>query len=846
MLAMVVAVVVVGGLVALAPAGAAVDDAGGPAPVGRQGLVDTLAGPGYCPQAGRPVAGSRKPRAVAVGGQGEVVAETGPPDRAVMARVTSQGRVTSRQTRIPAVRVAKPAPESVADTPPGAGRVVAGGHGAVIVAAGTRIERVDAEGVATTLAGDPTGELGGVGSRQVDGPAGTARFRSATSLARDDAGNLFIADHGGVERAVGVVRFFNRSQTPVTFYAGGPGEVTVAAGEVATIAGGRPDRPTPAGATPAGGDRPRAAHARFHGNTTLAVDGDALYVASARARDDARGQVAMINLGGDVLSRHGQTVAPGELAVVAGAGSATIEAAGGITAAGGRVVVADAGGHGVYRLGQQGLEVIAGAEGVGANVGGFNGNRRPAVGARLDRPVDVALADNQTVYVADRGNAQVRAITGDAIRGLAGNGVGLAWQCESDAAAAGRARRQTGGPAAVAVADGVAYVALADASQIVARHQSGKIATVAGDGELDTPTALAVGGDSDALYVYDGGNARLWLVNLSDKPLSAHGVSVAAGAVAAIAGGDRPASRQPGPLGAVATASLVELGADAAAGQGRRIPTTSLGDVAVDPTGGVIVAQPRQHADGGAFAPDRHAAEAARHGRVSHIGADGEVTTLVGETAGACCPDPAAIAVTRNRLYIADVATRQVWLKNRTSQPLTAHGQHVAPGAVAVVAGTGQKGFTARADTATRASLLSPAGLALSDTNQLYIAHLGITDQGPFGHYLHQLAGDGTLTIVAGTGQPAYNGDLRPPRVTAINLPSDLTLDGCGNLLVADAGNDRLRRINFTGACPHHTTPTPTSDSGDGLPLAGLAALTGGLTLLAAAGWTWHHRRRHQ
>jgi hypothetical protein len=823
--------------------------------MGVQGLVDTLAGPGYCPRVGVPVAGSRRPRAVAVGGGGQVHVDTGSPGRAVIATIDAQGGVSTRQTRIPAATVAEPAPESVADPPPGAGRLVAAGDQAVIVAAGTRLERLGPQGGLTTLAGDPTGELAGVGPRQVDGAASQARFRSATSVARDQAGNVYVADHGGVDRAAGVVRFVNRSDQPVTFYAGTPEEVTVEAGHVATIAGRRPSDATPTEAGPVDGDGVRARRAVLPGTMTLAVDGDAVYVASARAVDDARARIAMLNVGGDALSRHGHTVRPGELAVVAGAGSTTIGAVGGIAAAAGRLVVADPARHRVYRLDQQGLRVVAGAEGLGANVGGFNGNRRPAVGARLNHPVDVAIGGDGDVYVADRDNGQVRVIDDGTIRAVAGNGLGLAWRCQADDAAVGRARRRPGGPAGVAVAGDATYVALADAHRIIRRDPSGRLTTVAGtgqagmggdggpasDAQLDTPTALALGPDQGRLYVYDGGNARLRVINLSDRQLTAHGVTVPAAAMATLTGAAGGES-----LAAVASPPLIGLGAEAAAGQGRRIPHTSLGDVAVDAAGTVFVAEPPPYPDGGADRPAEHPQATAAGGRVRRLTREGELAAVVGAgatgSAGDCCTNPTAIAATPERLYVADAATRHVWLYNRTDQPVDAHGHTIPAGQPAVVAGNGQHGFTAHAADATTASLLSPSALAVTDDGGVYLAHLGITDPGPFGHYIHHLTADGTLTVAAGTGQPGYNGDTRPPRVTAINLPTDLATDRCGNLLVADAGNDRLRRLNLTGPCnQNRNTPTATNDS---LPAITLTALVGGIAALAAAGWHWHHHRR--
>lgn len=860
----------------------AAEDAGGgsaPATVGVEGLVDTLAGPGFCPQAATPVAGSRTPRAVAVDSQGRLQVETGPPDEPVIATITTEGQVNTRDSRIGQPTQIANAPDAVADTPAVAGRMVAGEAGAVLVAAGTRIDRLDPHGVPTTVAGDPTGEPGGVSpARSGDGgPAGQARFRSATTLARDDQGNLYVADHGGPALASPTVRFVNRTNQPVTFYGGTPEEVTVEAGHIATIAG-TPTSPTNAdGADGEGeGETERAREAVLHGTARLAVDGDALYITSAHQKRAAQARVAMVNLADTPLSRHGRTVEPGRLAVVAGAGETTIGAAGGIAASDGAVVIADPAAHRVHRLDHDGgLATLAGAEGVGSNVGGFDGNRQPAAGAQLNHPVDVAYGSEGQVYVTDRDNGQVRVIEGEVIRAAPGNGVGLTWHCaatgDDGGAAAGRGPRP-GGPASVAATDqGVVYAALADAHQIIRRDPSGRITTVAGTGEaggagdggradqaqLDTPTAIALDPAGERLYVYDGGNARLRLVNLTDAPVSAHDVTIDPGAIATVAGTPTPTDDDTGDAGGgggatptretgvgdVATPRLVELGEQAAAGFSRRIPHTTLGDLAIDPRGGVFVAEPRQHPDGGAYQPDDHEDVDPVDGRVRRLTPDGELAPVAGT--GDCCADPAALAATGDRLYVADAATRQLWLKNRTDQPLTAHGHTIPADDAAVVAGTGTLGFTAQAKPATDADLLSPSGLAAAGDGAVYLAHAGIADDGSPGHYLHRLAADGRLAVTAGTGQPAYTGDTRPPRITAINLPTDLTLDVCGNLLIADAGNDRIRRLNLTGPCnPQTEHASPSRSSGDGFPVLAVAAFAAGAAALAGAGGRWHHHRR--
>lgn len=859
--------------------------------MGTEGLVDTLAGPGHCPRAASQTAGSRQVRAVATADDGRKVYDTGPPQAPVLVTVDRRGEVAGRMSGLPAPTAPPGAPPAVAAAPLAAGRLVADDAGGVIVAAGSQLVRLAPGGERRTLAGDPTSEPGAIGpARSGDGgPADQARFRSAASLAADGDGNLYVADHGGAALGHSVVRVINRSDEPHTFYADTADEMTVAPGDIATLAGAPPaddDQPDNGD----DGSASRARQAVFHGATTLAVAGDRLYVASAADESSPQARLAMVNLAGQPVTAHGHTVEPGGLAAVAGGEAAgTLGAAGGVAVDGDDVYVADPARHRVVGLdGDGSVAIVAGAEGLGANIGGFDGNHQAPVGARLNRPVDVALGpEGGTVYVADRDNGQLRAVTPEVvIRGVAGAGAGLAWQCHpppgADPAAGEQAQPAAGGPASVAVdSDGVVYFALPQAHQVKRRTPDGTIRTVAGrpgddcrlgcagfagdDGparqaELDTPTAVALGPDEQTLYVYDGGNARLRLVNLSETSVSAHGVTIDAGAIATVAGNGQPARRDsdggdPGDSSArdarltpVAPVHLTSRGRQAAVGYGYGIDPLTLGGLAVDGDRTVFLAEPQQHVEGEPHAGDDEQIA----GRVRRLAPDGTIATVAGarttidddEPPDQCCVNPAGLAVADNgALYIAGTATYQVWAHNPHREPLRAHGHTIPAGETVAVAGTGTPGFASDPASADQSPLLPPTDVAV-DGDTVYVSEVGVLGGHDLGHYLRRIDGDGTLTVVAGHGQPGFNGDLRRPRLTKLNLPAGLAVDPCGNLLVADGGNDRLRRLNLTGPCQPaaaHTSPAASP----GPPLLAIGGVAGGALALAGAGWYWHrHRRR--
>jgi len=53
---------------------------------------------------------------------------------------------------------------------------------------------------------------------------------------------------------------------------------------------------------------------------------------------------------------------------------------------------------------------------------------------------------------------------------------------------------------------------------------------------------------------------------------------------------------------------------------------------------------------------------------------------------------------------------------------------------------------------------------------------------------VYKLDTNGTLTRIAGTGQPGFSGDGGPAVSAQLNVPAGLAVDGTGNLYIADAG----------------------------------------------------------
>jgi sugar lactone lactonase YvrE len=110
-------------------------------------------------------------------------------------------------------------------------------------------------------------------------------------------------------------------------------------------------------------------------------------------------------------------------------------------------------------------------------------------------------------------------------------------------------------------------------------------------------------------------------------------------------------------------------------------------------------------------------------------------------------------------------------------------------GKIQTVAGMGKQGFFGDGDLATKAQLNSPSGVAVDHQGNIFIADT-------FNNRIRVVdARTGIISTLAGTGKQGSSGDDGLAVRATLAGPSGLAIDEKGNLLIADSGNHRIRKL---------------------------------------------------
>jgi len=160
---------------------------------------------------------------------------------------------------------------------------------------------------------------------------------------------------------------------------------------------------------------------------------------------------------------------------------------------------------------------------------------------------------------------------------------------------------------------------------------------------------------------------------------------------------------------------------------------------------------------------------------------------------------PASVAVDADgNLYIVDKGNQRI--------------REVSNGTIRTIAGTGTSGFSGDNGLATAAQVKSPAGIAVDSAGNIYIADTG-------NQRVRKISNQ-TILTVAGTGGFSFSSDNIPANTADLEFPSGVAVDSAGNLYIAEAIANRVRKVT-NGIITTVTGTGVSGYNGDGIAASG-------------------------
>jgi trimeric autotransporter adhesin len=399
---------------------------------------------------------------------------------------------------------------------------------------------------------------------------------------------------------------------------------------------------------------------------------------------------------------------------------------------------------------------------VGNGVQGFAGDGGGARKANLDSPNGIFLTAAGDLIISDTGNQRVRVVSHSIINTVAGGDLG---------GDGGPAKKfaTLANPNAVVWA-GTHHYYIADAANNRIREvNSGQISTAVGTGDagwsgdggaatsatLNNPLGVTVDGSGD-IFITDTGNIVIR--------------EVVNGTITTIAGDGTSCFLEGGLIcGDGGPATLAQL----------NLPTTT----AVDAAGNVYIADPVEN-------------------RIRKIDTNGTINAFAGTGVAGFKGDkgPANQALLDHPYGVAVDASGNVYIADSYNSRIRCvlvvangcNGSTDPVGNIITFALNGKKGYTGDGGPAINASMYRPFQVALDPAGNVYIA------AGVYQVVRKVDISTGIINTVAGNianpGKQGFAGDGGLATQATLDN-SGLAIDGSGNLLIADQGNNRVREV---------------------------------------------------
>jgi uncharacterized protein (TIGR03437 family) len=165
---------------------------------------------------------------------------------------------------------------------------------------------------------------------------------------------------------------------------------------------------------------------------------------------------------------------------------------------------------------------------------------------------------------------------------------------------------------------------------------------------------------------------------------------------------------------------------------------------------------------------------------------NGVISTVAGnQTPGFSGDNGSATSAQLNRPWgVAVDSAGDLYIADAMNQCI----REVSNGVISTVAGTGTHGFSGDNGPATSAQLDNPYGVAVDSAGSLYIADSSNSR-------IRKVSG-GVITTIAGNGTPGFSGDNGPAASARLAYPQGVAVDSASNLYIADAGNNRIRKVS--------------------------------------------------
>ncbi|MCP4702198.1 MAG: hypothetical protein GY862_35865 [Gammaproteobacteria bacterium] len=718
-----------------------------------------------------------------------------------------------------------------------------------------RIRKLNSAGIITTIAGSGTGGYGGDG-----GPAADANINYPYDIAIDNAGNVYIADTVNSR-----IRKID------------------AAGTITTAAGN--------GTPGFGGDGGPAASAQLNYPHALAFSDDNLYIAdtfNSRIRKmDGSGNISTIagteNMGfsGDGGPATGAQLKNPEGIAVDDAGV---------------LYISDTGNNCIRKVSADGIITTI----AGTSVAGKSGDGGLATDAQLDKPRGIELDNAGNLYIADSGNHQIRRInTVGIISTVAGKG--FTGTNDYDVAAS---LAELNIPSDVAIAgEDTLYIAEAANNRVVKLGINAPILamnllraekTGTGTGTiLSEPAGVNCGADCTESYAQDI-NVTLTAAADTDSKLTGWEGDCAgtAGNVATIT------------MNAARTCfTNFDLISSPDETHTLRITATGSGTITSLPTGidcGTVCDAPYQKNSTIILTatPDTGAnfigwgGDCTGAANDSTIAMDAEKNCTARFEGGGNEPVPIILSITLAGSGTGNVVSAAGdidcgvdcsgtysentsatltavpganseftgWsghcggLENSAtvimsaSRACTANFNSLIPpeptessGIISSLAGNSTQGYSGDGGPAMNAQFNKPWAVVTDSAGNLYVADRD-------NHAVRKVNSNGIISTIAGSHIPGYSGDGGPANDAQLNFPAGLAMDNADNLYIVDTWNHSVRRRDSVGTMAAIAGNGTPGFSGDGGPAASAQfnypigiAVDGGTLYISD---TWNHRIR--